>query len=52
MSIAETDAVDKINMKYGKTLEHLARVDATTGWLGYAGGKISYTRIPSVEDFW
>lgn len=47
---AATDAVDKINMKYGKTLVHLGVWTPPPG--GYAGGKISYTRIPSVEDFW
>jgi DNA polymerase-4 len=47
---AATDAVDKINMKYGKTLVSLGVWTPPPG--GYAGGKISYTRIPSVEDFW
>ncbi|MBL8711255.1 MAG: type VI secretion protein ImpB [Alphaproteobacteria bacterium] len=45
-----TQAVDHLNSKFGKRV-------ATFGWWvpppgGFAGGKISYTRIPSAEDFW
>lgn len=49
-SEALTKAIDDLNRKYGK------RVATIGPWVpppgGYAGGKISYTRIPSAEDFW
>jgi DNA polymerase-4 len=45
-----TDAMDKINSKYGQTLVSIGPWVPPPG--GYAGGKISYTRIPRVEDFW
>lgn len=45
-----TKAIDELNRKFGK------RVATFGPWVpppgGYAGGKISYTRIPSSEDFW
>lgn len=45
-----TNAIDHLNRKFGK------RVVTIGPWVpppgGYAGGKISYTRIPSAEDFW
>jgi DNA polymerase IV len=45
-----TKAIDQLNRKFGK------RVATIGPWVpppgGYAGGKISYTRIPSAEDFW
>jgi len=45
-----TAAIDALNRKYGRTLVSVG------SWLpppgGYAGGKISYTRIPRAEDFW
>lgn len=45
-----TKAIDELNLKFGK------RVATIGPWVpppgGYAGGKISYTRIPSAEDFW
>lgn len=47
---ALTDAIDRLNAKYGKT------TIAQGPWVpppgGNAGGKISYTRIPRAEDFW
>lgn len=47
---ALTYAIDRLNKKFGK------RVLSVGPWVpppgGYAGGKISYTRIPSAEDFW
>lgn len=45
-----TEAVDAINSRYGRTLVSLGPWSPPPG--GYAGGKISYTRIPSAEDFW
>ena len=47
---AVTDAIDKLNSKYGRTLVSIGPWMPPPG--GYAGGKISYTRIPSAEDFW
>jgi DNA polymerase IV len=47
---AITDAIDKLNSKYGQTLVSIGPWMPPPG--GYAGGKISYTRIPRVEDFW
>lgn len=47
---AATEAVDRINTKYSRTLVSLGPWSPPPG--GYAGGKISYTRIPDAEDFW
>jgi DNA polymerase-4 len=47
---AITDALDKLNSKYGRTLVSIGQWIPPPG--GYAGGKISYTRIPRAEDFW
>ena len=41
---------DRLNNKYGRTVLSLGSWRPPPG--GYAGGKISYTRIPSMEDFW
>ncbi len=41
---------DQLNNKYGRTVLSLGAWRPPPG--GYAGGKISYTRIPSLEDFW
>jgi hypothetical protein len=38
------------NRKYGRTVVSIGPWTPPPG--GYAGGKISYTRIPSAEDFW
>jgi len=45
-----TSALDFLNAKYGKTIVSLGPWTPPPG--GYAGGKISYTRIPRAEDFW
>lgn len=45
-----TDAIDRLNAKHGRTLVSVGPWTPPPG--GYAGGKISYTRIPSAEDFW
>lgn len=45
-----TEAIDALNRKYGRTVVSLGPWSPQSG--GYAGGKISYTRIPSAEDFW
>ncbi len=45
-----TAAVDSLNAKYGRTMVSLGSWTPPPG--GYAGGKISYTRIPRAEDFW
>jgi DNA polymerase-4 len=47
---AITDSVDRLNHKHGRTLVSLGPWVPPPG--GYAGGKISYTRIPRAEDFW
>lgn len=46
---AVTAAIDTLNARAGKTLVHVGEWDPPGE---YAGGKISYTRIPSAEDFW
>jgi len=43
-------AVDCLNTKYAATVISLGNWKPPAG--GHAGGKISYTRIPSAEDFW
>lgn len=45
-----TLAIDRLNAKYGRTVVSLGPWTPPPG--GYAGGKISYTRIPRAEDFW
>lgn len=47
---AATDAIDRLNRRYGRTVVSLGPWAPPAG--GYAGGKISYTRIPRAEDFW
>ncbi|MBK3745821.1 type VI secretion protein ImpB, partial [Paraburkholderia aspalathi] len=43
-------AIDKLNSKYSSTVVSLGTWKPPSG--GNVGGKISYTRIPSAEDFW
>lgn len=45
-----TKAIDTLNRKHGRTLVSIGPWLPPPG--GYAGGKISYTRIPRAEDFW
>jgi DNA polymerase IV len=45
-----TNAIDHLNRRYGRTLVSQGSWEPPSG--GYAGGKISYTRIPRAEDFW
>ncbi|MGV1014138.1 MAG: Y-family DNA polymerase [Methyloceanibacter sp.] len=47
---AITGATDALNRKHGRTLVSIGPWVPPPG--GYAGGKISYTRIPRAEDFW
>ena len=47
---AATDAADKLNLRYGRTVLSLGPWNPPKG--GHVGGKISYTRIPTAEDFW
>lgn len=47
---AVTSAIDALNAKYGRTIVSVGPWLPPPG--GYAGGKISYTRIPAAEDFW
>ncbi|MBM3544240.1 MAG: type VI secretion protein ImpB [Alphaproteobacteria bacterium] len=47
---AITESIDALNRKHGRTLVSLGPWMPPPG--GYAGGKISYTRIPRIEDFW
>lgn len=44
------DALDELNARYGKTVASIGPWAPPEG--GNVGGKISYTRIPSAEDFW
>lgn len=43
-------AVDALNAKYSATIVSMGEWKPPAG--GHVGGKISYTRIPSAEDFW
>lgn len=43
-------AVDNLNTRYAGTVVSLGQWQPPAG--GHVGGKISYTRIPSAEDFW
>jgi len=43
-------AVDNLNARYGGTVVSLGMWKPPAG--GHVGGKISYTRIPTAEDFW
>ncbi|MFV0368473.1 MAG: Y-family DNA polymerase [Hyphomicrobiaceae bacterium] len=47
---ALTSAMDQLNARYGETVVSIGPWQPPPG--GYAGGKISYTRIPRAEDFW
>jgi DNA polymerase-4 len=44
-----TDAIDRLNRRYGRTVVSLGLWRPPSG--GNVGGKISYTRIPRAEDF-
>ncbi len=43
-------ALDRLNIKYGKTVASVGFWQPPAG--GNVGGKISFTRIPTAEDFW
>ena len=43
-------AMDRLNARYASTIVTQGIWSPPPG--GYAGGKISYTRIPKTEDFW
>lgn len=45
-----SSAVDNLNVRYGRTVMSLGTWKPPAG--GNVGGKISYTRIPTAEDFW
>lgn len=45
-----TAATDALNARYSQTVVSLGTWRPPAG--GHVGGKISYTRIPSAEDFW
>ena len=45
-----TAAIDALNTRYGRTVVSVGPWAPPAG--GYAGGKISFTRVPSAEDFW
>ncbi len=47
---ALTNAIDRLNRQFGKRVVTVGPWTPPPG--GYAGGKISYNRIPSAEDFW
>lgn len=46
---AITNAIDRLNLRFGKRLVTLGPWSAPPG--GYAGGKIAFNRIPTAEDF-
>ena len=46
---AVTSAIDTINHRYAKTAVSIGPWNPPEG--GHVGGKISFTRIPSWEDF-
>ena len=48
--VAVALAIDGLNSKYGRTLVSVGPWASSPG--GFAGGKISYSRIPRAEDFW
>lgn len=43
-------AMDALNAKYSSTIVHMGEWKPPAG--GHVGGKISYVRIPSAEDFY
>lgn len=45
-----SQAIDALNTRYGRTVVSYGPWRPPAG--GHVGGKISYTRIPSAEDFW
>ncbi len=45
-----SDAMDKVNRRYAKTIVSMGPWCPPPG--GYAGGKIAYSRVPDMEDFW
>lgn len=45
-----SSAIDDLNSRYSKTIVSLGEWKPPAG--GHVGGKISYVRIPSPEDFW
>ncbi|HCX14807.1 MAG TPA: hypothetical protein DGZ24_05775 [Rhodospirillaceae bacterium] len=45
-----TGTIDRLNHKFGKRVITIGPWTSPPG--GYVGGKISYNRIPSAEDFW
>ncbi|WP_338811183.1 type VI secretion protein ImpB (plasmid) [Agrobacterium leguminum] len=45
-----SSTVDRLNARYSNTVVSLGHWNPPKG--GHVGGKISYTRIPSAEDFW
>ena len=47
---AITQAMDSLNSRYSKTVVSLGLWNPPKG--GNVGGKISYTRIPTADDFW
>jgi len=47
---AVTQAMDGLNSKYSKTIVSMGIWNPPKG--GNVGGKISFTRIPSADDFW
>jgi DNA polymerase-4 len=43
-------ALDDLNRKYSKTVVSMGPLTPPPG--GYAGGKIAFSRVPDMEDFW
>lgn len=45
-----SDTMDRINSRYAKSLITMGKWQQPPG--GYAGGKIAFSRVPDMEDFW
>lgn len=45
-----SQAMDSLNQRYARTMISMGPWDQPPG--GYAGGKIAFTRVPKMEDFW
>jgi len=44
------DAMDRVNSRYAKSIVSIGPWTPPPG--GYAGGKIAFSRVPDMEDFW
>lgn len=44
------NAMDRVNTRYAKSIVSIGPWTPPPG--GYAGGKIAFSRVPDMEDFW